>query len=187
MIENEQPLDEQQAHASLIDRKTTIVAIDTVFDPHKDSFEHIHKIEKDADSYIKTLSIPLLRIALARIVEKNPDILMSLMNNFAENFPGWIYRERFYNPETARLPRTDRADIHSDHFRNHSADDQFASIDRSMEKHGIDPQTLLQIREDINNQKGQPYTSVQNEILKHVHPVFVDLLEEWYSRTDLKT
>lgn len=88
MIENQQPLDEQQAHTSLIDRKTTIVAIDTVFDPNKDSFDHIHKIEKDADTYIKTLSMPLLRVALARIVEKNPNILMSLMNNFAENFPG---------------------------------------------------------------------------------------------------
>lgn len=186
MIENQQPLDEQQAHTSLIDRKTTIVAIDTVFDPHKDSFDHIHKIEKDADTYIKTLSMPLLRVALARIVEKNPNILMSLMNNFAENFPGWIYRERFYNPETAKLPRTNRSDTHTDYFRSRSADQQFASIDSSMKKHGIDPQTLLQIREDIKNQKWQPYASVQNEILKHVHPVFVDLLEEWYSRTDLR-
>lgn len=73
---------------SLLDRQTTIAQIDTTFDPHNAKFDHIHKITQDATKYIQTLSIPLLRVALARIAEKNPNILMSLMNNFSENFPG---------------------------------------------------------------------------------------------------
>lgn len=171
---------------SLLDRQTTIAQIDTTFDPYKANFDHIHKITQDATKYIQTLSIPLLRVALARIAEKNPNILMSLMNNFSENFPGWIYRGKFYNPESAKLPRTNRSQSHSEYFRSQSTDDMFASIDASMQKHTIDPNSLIQIREEIKAQVNQPYTSVQNEILKHVHPVFVDLLEEGYTREDLR-
>lgn len=76
--------------------------------------------------------------------------------------------------------------MHSEYFRSQSTDDMFASIDASMQKYTIDPNSLIQIREEIKTQVNQPYTSVQNEILKHVHPVFVDLLEEGYTREDLR-
>lgn len=167
---------------SLLDRQTTIKEIDTTFDTDNDTFDYVNKIGKDAKKYIESLKIPLLRVALARIAEKNHNILMELMNNFSENFPGWIYRERFYNPKTAKLPRTNRSELHSEYFRSHSTDDLFASIDASMQKHNIDPNTLIAIREEIK----QSRRLTQSEIIKTLHPVFVDLLEEGYTREDLR-
>ncbi len=183
MTEKEKQSENDVLLASLLDRQTTIKQIDTVFGPN-DTFEHIDKIGSDAKKYVKSLDIPVLRIALARIAEKNPSILMWLMNNFAENLLGWIYRRApFYNEQTAQLPRWDRSHTHSTYFREHSTDDLFASIDASMQKHKIDPQTIIDIRQQAKNWM----TPMQCEILTYVHPVFVDLLEEWYSREDLRT
>gem|GEM_PF-2273717 len=50
----------------------------------------------------------------------------------------------------------------------------FASIDANMQKHKIDQQTLINIREEIK----QSHILTQNDVLKHIHQVFVDLLEE---------
>jgi|GEM_PF-2391238 len=88
MVEQQKILEEKELLKLLLNKENTIQEIDTTFDPNKDVFDHIVAIEKDARKYVKSLSTPQLRIALARIAEKNPNILMSLMNNFAENFPG---------------------------------------------------------------------------------------------------
>lgn len=109
MVEKQEIPKDKKLLQSLLDRQNTIQEIDTTFDPHNDAFDYIVAIEKDARKYVESLSISELRIALSRIVEKNPNILMGLMNNFAANFPGGQYRRSpFYDADKAKLPRIDR-------------------------------------------------------------------------------
>lgn len=88
MTEKENKSEDNKVLVSLLDRQSTIEQIDTAFDSDNNTFEHINKIGSDARKYVESLNFPLLRVALVRIAEKNPDILMRLMNNFSENFPG---------------------------------------------------------------------------------------------------
>jgi hypothetical protein len=114
----------------------------------------------------------------------NREHLFPHMENFYMNLPWGTMRhpDRYYNAEKAKIPRkesnwpTAEESGHSQYFLNHTPDDIFASIDRSIQKHDIDTEKIKELLQK------KEYT----ELYYMVVDVFVDLLEEWYSQNDLR-